>query len=425
MSSPIIDKIFQFLETDLQPLIHGEKHVGHSGTREPIEYDYHMPPWLQPKSLEYDPELSSTLKEQLTETLVERTSIKQTDVDSLISRASFRMRDIVPRPNRVIGEPSVSAVQTRIHNIAGVFATLSCFNMGIDSLEIDGSVFTTSESPESNTEADLLVGCAPTLTDTPTDWASLWPSIIHPRDLRDPFFEVLYTEEYKNIRSGSPRAILGIYIIIWCLQKKHLETMWPDNRCENSKCKFAKSHKATRKFELAPKKVPEDRPLDAQSATKALVDTDMDALEAEIRRIIDLAEIYDKKYSIPPETRSVTAKNYQEEDNETEDGETEDGENEERESRDNESRDTETDSEEADSEEADSGTTDSDSDAPIPAQFLSYKERLEDALALASKELKLSPKMQNGLLKWVMNGAYFLIQVKYFASWDEFRGSIT
>ncbi|KAJ7223035.1 hypothetical protein GGX14DRAFT_656931, partial [Mycena pura] len=291
----IVQKILKFLNTSLPPLIPGEKHVGHANTREPIPYDYHMPPWLQFRQLKYDPVFSTTLTSQFIETLGKRKSIvdKSMDVDPLIHIAAFQIKQIVPHSARhVVGEPSVHAVQNKIHGISGPFATISCFD--IDNGEIDRflPVFTSFASGESNTITDSVVGCQFNAGDTEEQWGSLWPSVTH---LSEPFFHVLYTEEYKNIRAGNPRVILGIYIILWCLEKDYLKTFWPENDCDGCS-KFKKSHKAAEEFDGT---VPKECPLDASSATKALA-TDFDELRMreEINRMVALATVYDEKYSI-------------------------------------------------------------------------------------------------------------------------------
>ncbi|KAJ7241883.1 hypothetical protein B0H12DRAFT_1132857 [Mycena haematopus] len=291
---PITEKILEFLHTNVPPLIRGKKHVRYSSTTPPIPYDYHMPSWLQPIEMEYSPGLSSKLTEHLVSVLSERKSIVHQSmvVDPLIDRASFLMDNMVPSAPKVVGELTVTAVQTRIHHIAGIFATLSCFDIENDEIRRLRSVFTAGPSPESDAKADLVVGFEPIPEDAPEKWKSLRSSVIQPRDLRDPFFGVLYTEEHKNILSAGPLVILGIYTIIW---------------------KFIKLHNADT----------EDIPvgsclLDAYSATEDLGAANLEELRAEITRIIELAKDYNAKYDIPtkPGTRTVKRKR---EDTDTED----------------------------------------------------------------------------------------------------------
>ncbi|KAF7356987.1 Kinase-like protein [Mycena venus] len=383
--NPVMQKILQFLNTSLDPLIYGRNHARSAKTRPPIPYDYHMPPWLQLAEMEYNPDLPSKVTAQLIKNLANRKSIidQTMDVEPLIHGASFRIGEIVPRPQQVIGEPTVYKVQGAIHNISGMFATLSCFD--IDSSEIHRfrSVFMTNDPSESNTKADRLIKCQPEPLDEQETWGSLWSSIKEPRDLSKPFFDVLYTEEYKSIRAGNPRTILGIYIIMWCLREGHLETFWPQNHCEGCS-KFIKSHQADEEYDRNNPTVPEDCPVDGLLAATTLVGTDPDRLREEINRLIDLAGVYEKKYSIPPEKATQTQAETQTE-LETE---TETETNRKRKRPRNE--DSETEEEEV---------------------ALPFEDLLENAMYLAVNELKLPEEITDGLFRWVLHAAYILIQI--------------
>ncbi|KAF7355579.1 Kinase-like protein [Mycena sanguinolenta] len=373
--STISDRILEFLGTSLPPLIHGKNHVRHSDTRPPIEYDYHMPPWLQPSRMEYGPGLSPILTRELTNALSQQFRVGQKStidqstlagsVDRLIDsyRTSYPMDDIVPAADNVVGEPTVCHLQHDIHRISGMFATLSCFD--VDNNKVDGlrSVFRSIPSIESNnTKADLLVGCQVMPGDTAARWGSLWPSITQPRDLRHPFFAFLYTEEHKNIRSGGPLVILGIYIIMWCLKKKYLRTFWPVNECDHCE-RFIESHEADTS------EMSESCPLD--SPTAMAVTSDLEELRQEINRIIGLAEKYDTQYNIPSAQRTRKRK---------------DPEN------------------DSDGEEEKSKQKHRRADRELSW----YWQQLENALHRADQDLDLPSEMDGGIL---LNAAYILIQV--------------
>jgi hypothetical protein len=222
----------------------------------------------------------------------------------------------------------------------------------------------------------------------------------------------MYTEEYKNIRSGNPRVILGIYIIIWCLKKKHLTTFWPGLQCSGCST-YKKSHRAEDAYNG---KVPKEYPLDATEAldtTEALdADDDFDILRGEISRVIILAQDYETRYNIPPKKETQTAKkrkHFEREDSGSEEEEEEEGE--------------EGEGEEAEEQEPDNGEDQDDNTRTSEAensetsetqsiQFVPYKQLLENAMKLAMEELELPPKVGDGLIRWVLNAAYMLIQVR-------------
>ncbi|KAJ7682451.1 hypothetical protein DFH06DRAFT_1161137 [Mycena polygramma] len=238
--------------------------------------------------------------------------------------------------------------------ITGRFATLAAFD--VDNSEIAQllDVFTAHECPESNMKADSLVGCWVRPKDTPEQWGSLWSSIAEPRDLCDPFFEVLYTEEYKDILAGHPRTVLGIYIVIWCLVKGHLETFWPEE-CHGCPA-FRKSHQAEEEA-TDDSNLPHEAPFDSPIATENLVITNLEALEEEIGRLIILANVYGERYNIPM----------------------------------------------AEPEDEQTGE-----EPTAPTEF---ERILEDAMNIASEELNLPPEIKEGLLRSMLDAAYFLIQV--------------
>jgi hypothetical protein len=352
--------------------MHGATHrVGLADTREPIAYDYHMPPRLRLRKLGHDPELFLRLTTHLADTLAQRKSVMDRSMNvDVVEKAYMRLKNIVPRV--AIGEDCVKAVNSHIHTfIACPLATLSCFD--IDNSEIDGfrdAFMTLSESEEPNTKADLLVGCQPLPKDQQEDWGSLWSFVTQPKDLRDPYFHVLYTEEYKSIRAGNPRTILGIYLIMWCLEKGYLATFWPKNECEDCP-KFKKSHAAQKAYTADEDS---DKPLvDAPTATKNLVDTDLDHLRSEIYRLIALANVYEERYNIPVKAKKGTENKRKRHEREP-------------------------DSDESDELE----------------EFMSYKDILEEAVDHVStdSELNLPLAIQDGLIRWVLDAAYFLIQVR-------------
>ncbi|KAJ6561134.1 hypothetical protein DFH09DRAFT_1364570 [Mycena vulgaris] len=363
MEDPVLQELLEFLSTTVKPLICGTSHVGYTDTREPIGYDYHLPPLLRLVNIEHDPGLSSMIKDHWVETIKQRT-YKSGDV--LAIKASFRrgVRDLVPA--EAVGELCVKEVQGNIHRISCPLATLSCFDIAPGEIDVFPTVFRGSESAESNTKADLLIGCQPRIGDKPEDWLSLWSSITQPKDLRDPFFQYIYTEEYKNIRTGNPRAILGIYLILWCLNKGYLETFWPQNDCTGCP-KFRKSHTAADDSD-GPNQT--DIPLDAPDIVT--INTNVENLLVEMRRLVVLAGEYDEKYNIPVNEQG-TARNRPLQ-------------------------------REVDSD-------DDDDPEESFSDFKSYKELLEDAIDKASDELDFPETIKDGLLRCVLNAAYMLIQV--------------
>jgi hypothetical protein len=358
--------------------------------------------------MELNSVLSSTLRERLIANLLSRRTIggQSMNVDPLIHVASFMKDGIVPPANEVVSEQTVYDVQTAIHRISDKFATLSCFDIDNSDIGRNISVFTIIPSPEVNTKADGLVGCRPTPGDTQEMWQSLWPSITKPRDISHPFFRTMYTEEYKNIRSGNPRVILGIYIIIWCLKKKHLVTFWPELQCSGCST-YKKSHRADDAYDG---KVPEECPLDATEAldtTEALdADDDFNILRGEINRVVILAQDYETRYNIPSEKETQTAKkrkHFEREDSGSEEEEGEEGEEgEEKELDTGEDQDNNTETSE---------TEDSETSETQSVQFVPYRQILEDAMKLAIEELELPPNVEDGLIRWVLNAVYMLIQV--------------
>ncbi|KAJ7156858.1 hypothetical protein C8R43DRAFT_997434 [Mycena crocata] len=359
MENPVVERIVEYLSTSFKPLMHGRKHVGYEGTRVPIEYDYHMPPWLQLDKLEHFPELSSQLKENLiVKNLGRRNFVKNetTAILDAVTHTKQYIRDLVPR--EAVGESCVKNLQRDIHKISCPLATLSCFDIADTDIDQFRSVFGPLESSESETKADLLVGCRPRVDDEPEEWAFLEPSVTQPKNLRDEYFTVLLTEEYKNIRSGHPRTILGIYVIMWCLQQDHLEKFWPELEC--SKCPaFKKSHRAA-----DDETIEADRPFDAPNSLPN--PTDLVALRKEIDRLLDVVDTYDAALNVPATER--TARNPQPSEPAEDSGESSE-------------------------------------------ELLDYTDILERATIKASDDLNLPESIKNGLFTWVMNAAYILIQV--------------
>ncbi|KAJ7890652.1 hypothetical protein B0H14DRAFT_1113266 [Mycena olivaceomarginata] len=334
------------------------------------------------------------------------------DVDLAIQMTSYLRGVIVPDADDVLGEPTIHDVQGKIHLIADMFATLSCFDIDNGDIANLRPVFTTTPgSAQMNTKADRLVGCRPKPLDTQELWQSLWPSITVPRNLRDPFFKVLYTEEYKNIRSGNPRVILGIYIIMWCLQKGYLATFWPELECTGCS-KYRKSHEAE---EVNGDNMPEECPLDAPSATELGATDFLNKLRQEIERTVVLAGGYEERYNIPPEgkTRTAKRKRSEREDSEVEgqDENLDEGEDEGEDEDEDEGEDSETHGETEEESEI-RETDDAQANYGVP-----YREVLANALDLAIKdlqgELQVFPELEDsdGLIRWVVNAAYMLIQV--------------
>ncbi|KAJ6466684.1 hypothetical protein C8R47DRAFT_35265 [Mycena vitilis] len=368
MENPIVHEILQFLCTDLQSLTLGEKYLVHDDDKRPqaIVYDHHMPPWLRLQSLRYDPSLSSKITDQFVESLAQRKAVKDGSMTmnglALISMSRMDVPRLVPR--MAVSEWCVKRVQMKIHMITGRFATLAAFD--VDNSEIDQllDVFTAHECPESNMKADSLVGCGVEPKDHPEQWGSLWSSLTEPRDLRHPHFKVLYTEEYKDIIAGNPRTILGIYVIIWCLEKGHLETFWPEG-CHGCPA-FVKSHQAEQEA-TDDSGMPHDAPVDSPVATENLVNPNLEALEEGIGRLITLADVYDERYNIPKAERE---------------------------------------------------DEDMDDEEPTaPAESTEYEHILEGAMNIAIDELNLPPAITDGLLRSMLDAAYFLIQVRDIDSW--------
>ncbi|KAJ7780313.1 hypothetical protein DFH07DRAFT_469868 [Mycena maculata] len=345
LDNPIVQKLIDFLSTELKPLVAGDRHAGYANTREPIEYDYHMPGWLQLKKIEHNPQILLDLENNLVTKLVERASVKDKSMDVDAIRKTYRVAGLVPV--EAVGESSVLVALVNIHRIASSIATLCCFDVD----EEDGDflpVFGAGGSPGTNTIADLMVGCQPRDEDQPERWGSLWPSITEPRDLRDPYFRDLYTEEFKSIRTANPGAILGIYVLIFCLQNKYLKRFWPKNECEGCP-KFRKSHQAV-DDEETPQGPPPDAP-DTDIPT-----TELEVLQEEMGRLADLAQAYH-------EAHEQTKKRQRAADDER--------------------------------------VTD----------LKSYEQLLREATVKAAKVLRFTEEIESQLPRWVLNAAYMLIQV--------------
>ncbi|KAJ7626282.1 hypothetical protein DFH06DRAFT_1443898 [Mycena polygramma] len=382
MVNPITQKILEFLCTKLGPINYNEQHTDHADTRPPIEYDLHMPPWLKLESLEYGPQLYSDMVAKFVGTLEERKAVADQSMDlkalgALIGHSSFSARKIVPA--RPVGEVSVNRIQTRIHDIACTFATLGCFDIDDNEIDTFRSVFTVEDAGEPNTIADLLVGC--NNFDEPEDWGSLYSAVVEPRELSHAHFHALCTEEHKNIIAGNPQTILGIYIILWCLQKEYLWTFWPTNDCAGCG-KYKKSHAAERADVMGEGG---KAPVDAKDAPQP-PDTDLEELEEEIERLVAVALVYDDEHHIPPD--KATVKKPKEAVKKQNQPETAPGQKRKRDEQDDSEGETE----------------------EPPEENLSYKERLEIALDRAIEELETLAPVEDGLLRCMLDAAYFLIQ---------------
>ncbi|KAJ6478512.1 hypothetical protein C8R47DRAFT_1138586 [Mycena vitilis] len=394
MDDPTVKKIVDFLSTELEPLVYrdGDKHVLHGDTSEPIPYDLHMPNWLLPTQLEYDPNLWSGISEHFIDTLAQQESVVDPSnvdrIDAFIRQASFDIRHIVPR--EAIAETCVKHVQSGIHKIASPFASLASF--GVDDSEIgEFRVFAACDSSgEVETKTDILVQCEPREGAKPEQWGPLWSSITEPRDLRHPHFRVLHTEEHKNILAGNPRMILGIYIIAWCLANKYLKSFWPANDCDNC-VQFTKSHKAEEVLAKADSdKTEYETPLDSDDAT-APSTTNLADLEQEIDRVIVSVDAYDKNCNVSTSTKgNQTGKKRKHPHGKGK-------------------RPVKRKSRQA-------AALEVETDISTPEELKSFDETLEDATDRAIKDLNLAPGIRAGLHKWVLRAAYILIQVSASAS---------
>ncbi|KAJ6466676.1 hypothetical protein C8R47DRAFT_35172 [Mycena vitilis] len=364
MDNPIVHKILQFLRTGMPPLMYSDKHVPYSNTShaKPILYDSHMPPQLRLQSLRYDPELSSRITDHFIESLAERKTVKDgsMDVDGLRLLFYHGSKTLANIIYRAVSEETVNTVQLHVHSIAGMFATLACFDVDNNEVHRLPSVFVASACPESFYKADRLVGCRTREADAPERWGSLWSSLAEPRDLSHPHFDVLYTEEYKNILAGHPRTILGIYIIIWCLEKGYLETFWPDE-CHGCPA-FRRSHQAEQEA-ADDSGLRHEAPVDSHSATENLTNTNFEVLKEAIGRLITLTDVYKERYNIPIAER-------EDEDEDMDDEE-----------------------------------------PTAPAESTEYEHILEGAMKVAIDELNLPPAITDGLLRSVLDAAYFLIEI--------------
>ncbi|KAJ7089832.1 hypothetical protein B0H15DRAFT_273532 [Mycena belliarum] len=357
-----VKNFLEYLRSPVGALMYGEDHVGYSDTREPIEYDYHMPMRLQPEMVAHHPGIFSNLTGHLVATLEKRKAVKDGSMNVEEIRNTFRLRNLVPR--EAVGEACVRDVQRKIYDISCPLATLSCFNIDSKDITTFEDVFGSRESSEINTRADLLVGCQPRPQDEDERWGSLWPSIIQPKDLRSRYFRTLYTEEYKNIRSGGARTILGIYIIIWCLHKGHLQTLWPQNDCNGCE-RFRKSHRAAAAHATGSDVTP---PLDEADAQ--IPETATRTFKKELARLLDVVAEYDTKYNIPTKEQGTARK----------------------------------------------PRARKDQDADPVQNLKAYKQLLSVAVKKASSDLKLSETIREGLDRWVLTAAFILIQVSIDSS---------
>ncbi|KAK7031586.1 hypothetical protein R3P38DRAFT_2522220 [Favolaschia claudopus] len=378
--NPVIQKIVQYLGRPLDPLQFGPTHVRSDHTRSHSEYDEHLPDGRQPQNFGFNPRLHTIIQETYIEKLEECVGQWQPeDLDPLFSGLARQLQDIVP--DEVVDETTVTTLSDRIGTIAGDFATLGCFKVDRGDLLNYRSAFHVFSSGETNTKADRLVGCR--YKGDEHKWGSLWKKITEPTDIRHPFFKVLFPEEYKNILAARPLAFLGILIIIWCSVRGHLRNFWPGNPC-NDCDKFRKSHE----FQNARKNLEFD-PIDGPSIADLFVGTDLPALRKEILRVLKLDAKHIEKCDIPPELvgphipPEMLAMD------------------------------------EAQGDVNDEGVTGT---ALLKRKFTEmatgrvdnvriYKERLDSALGLAAVELGFTLQQEIALRKWVVQGAYFIVQL--------------
>ncbi|KAK7024127.1 hypothetical protein R3P38DRAFT_2531117 [Favolaschia claudopus] len=334
---PALDRLYRILHVKTARLTHGHGHVRNVRNRKPIEYDLHLPHRLALGRLAFDPGMSLVLTDMLEANFKQRKSIMDNslDVGFVANGIDCVINDIVHIEDRAaFSEDDVRMMHFSIHKASHIIATLALFDVAPDDIfnKHIKSVFRTSGASGANTIADLLVGCAPTNEHLAHQWEPLWSAIngVEPDstvDLRHPAFQVLHTEEYKNIRAG-PGAILGIYIIILCMQKQYLKKWWPTTECQGCE-QYAKSHAATDAW--LDDGGPDDGGLDDKGSTDLLQDllddeglsehfqkprlyrddegpyTD-EQLQNEILRLAKVLETYDKDHRIPSKNQSRTAK---------------------------------------------------------------------------------------------------------------------
>ncbi|KAJ6495788.1 hypothetical protein C8R47DRAFT_372735 [Mycena vitilis] len=365
-NNPVVQTILDYLSTPVAGLDCSEQHVKSEKTRRPIDYDLHMPLSLQPLHMKVNISLVSLLTSQLANTFDGLHSVQDESLD--VQRMIDAWNGSSPFSSLVLtsasGEADVHVVQAAMHRIACYWATVACFDIKSEDYPFQ-PVFHGRPISGIHTIPDSVIGCLPAIGG-PEKWKSLWPRITAPIDLKEPFFHALYTEEYKNIRAGSPRTILGIYIILWCIQKGFLTTFWPENDCRLCH-KFKKSHHAARydntdlPFDAEDKGEEDDDPAD----TNAIIT----ALKTEINRLLKVAGTYDNDHSIPPEEERTAKKKRPRKD-----------------------------------------TDNISTESPLSL----HKEALEKAFRLACFDPTLNlpaDLVQRGLFKWVLHAAYMLVQV--------------
>ncbi|KAK7030554.1 hypothetical protein R3P38DRAFT_2702199 [Favolaschia claudopus] len=370
--SPLVRFLFdEILNLSLPPLQIGPEHVKSVETRPPIQSEYHKPRWRQVETLGFNPGIFQMLQEHLKEQLSKRKCItdqwQPEDIRRWTDAVKSGMGQLVPARAQVTNEESVKQLYSNIHNKTGLLATFICLDMSMEDLQRDPqtfkSVFTLFPSSRPTSKADNLVGfVSQEPDDGPEKWGSLWQAMVDgPIDLRQDFFKVLFPEEYKNPLALCPDAVAGIYLTLLCVASGFLRGFWPDTLCRACD-KFRKSHEAQG---VDWRNTPEEVcPPDGSIAARARV-MDMNRLRTEFFRVLRLNNDYEKKCNIPPggEERWKRKRRH-------------------------------------------SGDSSGDEDDTGASQ-MAYEQKLNAAFDKAQKELKLDASLR----KWMIHGAYMLIQL--------------
>ncbi|KAK6978126.1 hypothetical protein R3P38DRAFT_2747069, partial [Favolaschia claudopus] len=393
--SPLVRFLFdEILNLSLPPLQIGPEHVKSVETRPPIQSEYHKPHWRQVETLGFNPGIFQMLQKHLKEQLSKRKCItdqwQPEDIRRWTDAVKSGMGQLVPARAQVTNEESVKQLYSNIHNKTGLLATFICLDMSMEDLQRDPqtfkSVFTLFPSSRPTSKADNLVGfVSQEPDDGPEKWGSLWQAMVDgPIDLRQDFFKVLFPEEYKNPLALCPNAVAGIYLTLFCVASGFLRGFWPDTLCRACD-KFRKSHEAQGvDWRNTPQEV---CPPDGAIAARARV-MDMNRLRTEFFRVLRLNNDYEKKCNIPPGSiRNVAVEQVNQESHKSD---AKEGSGEERWKR----------------KRRHSGDSSGDEDDTGASQ-MAYEQKLNAAFDKAQKELKLDASLR----KWMIHGAYMLIQM--------------